>query len=467
VKKGGGVVYFPPGDYSFTDHVKIKSGIVIRGATPAGVTDARDEKYDPPTRFAFPKYKAVCEDHGTKVETAFKGVYLDDPLATTGAGLVNVALNRAHVFLGPEQDFSANFQAGKGARNLIVYGCVLRNAAVPDPKIPMVKVEGLEEAFQEPWQRWTHRHHAAITIFALAHALVANNRIPASGEDNFVMKDYRLFNRTGEAEGIKNVKKLKVLRADVTFDYDNRPGISANHLGLFRGLSVWDPYAEGAQPPPKDLKPPAPGLAQGLVIRQNYVYCTGCTAIRATGDGTVIAQNIMRFKPKAVLVTARGYQFDHFTNNNRAVEIRAWRWTLEGNDYEVYSNLTPEGGKYGDGEGMMHEAYDGCPVVDSKALNNKGNAYICVWRVPVDGLLVQGNQVNSVRALCWTNKRINLPAKNIQIIGNTTSGGGIELSGGGAENCLIKDNKQTGPNGKLINTAGAKLENNTGYEEPK
>ena len=33
-KSGGGVVYFPPGSYSFENHIKLKSGVILRGATP-------------------------------------------------------------------------------------------------------------------------------------------------------------------------------------------------------------------------------------------------------------------------------------------------------------------------------------------------------------------------------------------------------------------------------------------------
>ena len=41
------------------------------------------------------------------------------------------------------------------------------------------------------------------------------------------------------------------------------------------------------------------------------IFCKGCTAIRSTGDGTVIARNVIRYKPGAVLITARGFQFDY------------------------------------------------------------------------------------------------------------------------------------------------------------
>ena len=38
--KGGGVVYFPPGVYTFKESLYLKDGVVIRGAGPDGLIDA-------------------------------------------------------------------------------------------------------------------------------------------------------------------------------------------------------------------------------------------------------------------------------------------------------------------------------------------------------------------------------------------------------------------------------------------
>ena len=54
--KDGGVVYFPPGVYRITDSIKLKDGIVLRGATPSPVTRAFDERFDPPSKLEFPQY---------------------------------------------------------------------------------------------------------------------------------------------------------------------------------------------------------------------------------------------------------------------------------------------------------------------------------------------------------------------------------------------------------------------------
>ncbi|MCR9116625.1 MAG: glycoside hydrolase family 55 protein [bacterium] len=44
---GGGVVYFPAGNYHFEDHVELLNGVVLRGDNPRGATSAHDKNYSP------------------------------------------------------------------------------------------------------------------------------------------------------------------------------------------------------------------------------------------------------------------------------------------------------------------------------------------------------------------------------------------------------------------------------------
>ena len=66
---GGGVVYFPAGSYTFTDDLLVKSGVVIRGATPAN-NNAMSGTFDPPTNFEFPAYNFTESGSGTDNSTA-------------------------------------------------------------------------------------------------------------------------------------------------------------------------------------------------------------------------------------------------------------------------------------------------------------------------------------------------------------------------------------------------------------
>ena len=209
--KGGGVVHFPAGVYRFKESIKLLDGVVLRGADPGLVTSAHNEKYAPPTRFEFPKYEFAAEGEGTPVLRAFKGIYLADPQAASNVGVVNIDINRGHVHL--LDDGTEKHAAG---RNRFVVGCVLRNAAVPDPAVPNVKIN------QKGWQRFTARHHAAIDAKAAENLLVANNRLPRSGGDNFTMNGYVLLDQ----------KRKEAAIDGVVFDYDNRPGLYVNHYGI-------------------------------------------------------------------------------------------------------------------------------------------------------------------------------------------------------------------------------------------
>ena len=434
-ENGGGIVYFPPGIYKFTESIYIRDGVVIRGAEPGNVTDARDEKYMPPTKFVFPKYTPSFEGRGTPVETAFKGIYLANPGQAGNCGIVNIAINRGHI------DFSEDPDNQCGP-NRVVHGCVLLNAAVADPKIPDTK------SGQHPWQRFTQRHHAAITVKAERNILVANNRLPVSGENNFVMKGYLVENRP----------------FDVVFDYDNRPGLYINNYGL---------GGTGAKGPNGTPQTHPRGFREGIVIRDNYIFCTGRCAIAFTGDGTICAENVIRFKDNVWRPTATGARITKgsSTNDNRAVQMRGWRWTVESNDYIVHRNWAADR-KYriNDGEGLMHEDHVNSTILDSKLINNKGNSYISIYKTGgINGLLVKGNDIRTsggIAAIYVVANRNNSTHKcrNVKIIDNTTSGSGIHIAGSPAENNLVKDNLHFGGNGKIINDADAKCLNNTGYD---
>ena len=442
VGENGGTVFFPAGVYHFAESVFIKNGVVIRGADPSDVTDARSDTYDPPTRFEFPKYVPRTNGSGTLVGTAFKGIYLEDPASASNCGIVNVAINRGHIAFkeGPGH---------KAGRNRIVYGCVLRNAAVADPAVPDTT------AGQHAWQRFTSRHHPAVGVWCSENILVANNRLPASGEDSFLMKPYILRGRSG-----KNV----VVEGGVWFDYDNRPGLYVNNHAI---------GAPGGNPPDGTPQTHPWGFRKGIVIRDNYIFCTGRCAISFTGDGTVCAGNVIRFEPDVVRPTVTGLTIStgSSTNDNRAVQMRGWRWMVDGNDYLVYRNWAADKKYYiNDGEGLMHEDHVNSTVLDSKVINNKGNAYISIYKTGgINGLLVQGNDIRTsggIAAIYIVADRNSgrHECRNVRIIENTTAGSGITIAGHPAENNVVTKNRHIGAGEKLINLAAAQVEDNSGYD---
>lgn len=436
----GGVVYFPAGVYKPVETILLKSGVVLRGETPA-VVDARSEDYGPPAKFEFPAYKFSTDGAGAPSDSAFKGIHLEDPAGGQNCGVVNIAINHGNI----EYAQTAEHKAG---RNRLVYGCLVRNAAILQGGVP--------QGWQHPWQRWTARHHAALHVYCDENMLLANNRIPES-DSHFVMKGAKLH---------KSQKDKTVVQVDAMFDYDFRPGIYANLENL--GTSGVGQHYTPEQCPQ--------GFRKGLVIRENYIFCTASPGILFTGDGTICSFNVIRYKKGVERYTVGGVYCGHFTANIRAIETRGWRWTVEGNDYEVHRNKGIITGIGADGEGIMHESHNNSTIKDSKLINNKGNAYICIWRLPVDGLEIRGNQV-SVHNPLWGSicvlgeKRGKkgpkdvFEVKNVTIEGNTTEKAGIMVTGKGS-NITIRGNKHVGEEGNFIrNYAGAEtVEDNEGYE---
>ncbi len=440
VTRGGGVVYFPAGTYHFQDHIHLKDGVVLRGADPDGVTKAQDKRYRVATRFEFPQYRPTFFGRGTPIDTAFKGIYLENPADGANCGVVNLEINRGHIHLAEDEEHRC------GA-NRIIYGCVLRNAAVADPNIPNDKVN------QHRWQRFTARHHAAIDVKASQNILVANNRLPESGDDNFHMDDFLLKPTRGGPDRFDGV----------VFDYDNRPGIYVCHYCI-----------GGAGGSGNDGTPETHpwGFRSGITICDNYVFNTGRTAIGFTGDGTVCANNVVRFAKDVWRPTTTGdaATSGSSTNDNRAVEMRGWRWTVDGNDYVVYRNWASDH-RYliNDGEGLMHEDHCNSAIRDSRLINNRGNSYLSIYKCgSIDGLLIENNDISTpggiddIYVVADRNSG-RQPCRNVTIADNTTRSNGIRIAGAPASGNAIRDNRHIGGQGTLHNLAGAELSGNQGY----
>jgi len=434
-KQGGGVVYFPAGDYTFEDDIFLEDGVILRGATPTGVTDARQEGYAPPTRFFFPRYRPTFTGAGTPNHTAFKGIRLRDPGTASRCGVVHLDLHRGHIHLG--DDGSSEHRAGS---QRLVLGCVLRNAAVADPAVPDRRIE------QHAWQRFTHRHHAAITVKG-ADLLIAGNRLPKSGEENFTMKDY-----------IVRAGKTKVSLPEVVFDYDNRPGLYINDYGL---------GGSGASLPDGTPQSHPWGFRKGIVIRDNYLYHTGRCAIAFAGDGVICSGNVIRFAREIYRPTATGRDrtTGASTNDNRAIQMRGWRWVVENNDYEVYRNLAADRKYYiNDGEGLMHEDHVNSTIRDSVLRNNRGNTYLSLYKTGgIDGLLIEGNDIrDGIFVVADRNKSRHL-CRKVRIINNTTHGGAITIAGMPAEDNEVRGNRSVGKPARLDNRAAARLQDNENF----
>ena len=441
-EQGGGVAYFPAGEYHFADSVKLHTGVILRGADPRGKTDARDAGYRPPTRLLFPQYQPKLSGRGTPIDTAFKGVYLADPAAAAGVGVVNVEIDHGHIRFAEGEDHRC------GA-NRIIYGCLLRNAAVADPAVPDVA-----KLKQHAWQRFTARHHAAIDAKSAENLLVANCRLPKSGDDDFKMDDYRLKPNRGSADRFDGV----------VFDYDNRPGLYINHY------CIGGAGGSGADGAP-DSHPW--GFRKGVVIRGNYIYNTGRMGIGFSGDGTVCSDNIIRIEKDVWRPTATGLAATSgsSTNDNRAIEMRGWRWQVENNDYVVHRNWAAQRAYLiNDGEGLMHEDHCNSDLRGSRLVGNKGNSYLSIYKCGViDGLLVEGNDISTPGGIAdiyvvADRNSGRQPCRNVTIRNNKTRSNGILIAGSPAASNVVEGNTHLGGKpGYLKNEAKAKLRGNKNY----
>ncbi len=437
--KGGGVVYLPAGRYVFTDSVTIGDGIILRGDSPS-IVDAKNDAYCPPTLFEFPRYEARLEGEGTPIDTAFKGIYLADPAKASNCGLVNISLNRAHVHLAQAEDHQC------GA-NRIVFGCMLKNAAVAEAGVPDLGIG------QKPWQRFTKWHWAAVSVKTCEDALLANNRLVPS-DDSFLMKGYIVKARD---------KKVGTKEFDVWFDYDFRPGLECNDACI---------GAPGGAEPSGTPETHPWGFRKGIVICDNSIYSTGRNAIEFTGDGTICARNLIRFPDDIWRQTVRGFDESSgsSTTDTRPVQMRGWRWVVEDNDYEVYRNWAADH-KYriNDGEGLMHENHCNAHIKDSRLVNNRGNAYLSLYKTGgIDGLHIEGNDISVDRGMAVFvesdhDDKNRGPCRNVAIVNNRTVGG-ILIKGTPASNNVVKGNVNSGPAAPLRNQANATLQDNTGYQ---
>lgn len=432
--QGGGVVFLPAGTYRFRDTIRLLDGIILRGVPPEH-DDARRDDYRLATRLEFPRYRFTTEDGGLPIETAFKAIELANPANGAGCGLVHIHIEHARIHWR-EADAHTS-QPGR-----IVFGCILRNCATADPAVPDSTIG------QHSWQRFTNRHAAAIEIEAAGNVLVANNRLPPS-DAHFTMNGFRLQHRK---EGIVDVD-------GVVFDYDNRPGIYVNHF------AIGGPGGGGPDGTPETHPH---GFRRGIVIADNYIWLTGRMGIGFAGDGVLCKGNVIRMARDVWRPTVTGRQTTTgaSTNDNRAVEMRGWKWRIEDNDYEVHRNWAYDR-KYliNDGEGLMHEDHCNSTVLDSALIGNRGNAYISIYKTGgIDGLVVERNQVPNIMVVADRNQSRH-PIRRVRISDNITIGP-IHVGGDPAEDVVVERNRCTAMGGaKLLNQANALLRDNIGYVE--
>lgn len=418
VALGGGVLYFPGGDYLFSDSIYLVDNVVLRGDTPA-ISDATDPDYRPPSRLVFPKFNFVASGSGTDPDTAFKGIGMSGSGINTG--LVDLDINRASVFAGGH---------GTSSENVVVFGIRSNNVASEQPwTVPT--------ADQNPWQIHPNRFVSNISAFAYRNVLVANCLVNDAhywlhrqddGKDmtgapaDLVLLEIDDFEEPGYL--IKDGTVWKTLE-----DVSGEPYVFSytDHYGI----NVQGSTGEWGAPPWVQ-----PNLFySGAVIRDNWVYCTMRVKIDSSGRGLVIKDNILKDRQgKTHWVDPNGTQRvqNAATLENRGIDWRGHDVLIEGNQVEVFRHLL-NGGPYSsvDGEGILHQEVHGTTIDNLTIRGNTVNAYIGIYKMPYTrNVLIEDNTFTGAGYLYVHSDKNggDYPMYNVVIRNNNLGSNGITQS---------------------------------------
>lgn len=434
---GGGVVYFPAGEYRFEDSIGLVDTVVLRGPESA-VGDATEADFRPPARLVFPRFEFVASGSGTDPDTAFKAIGMSGDGIRTG--LVNLDVNRASVFAGGYSTRS---------ENIVIMGVRSNNVASEQPwSVPTPE--------QEPWQIHPNRFVANISAFAYRNVLVANCRVndahywvhreqdgkdlsgaPADlGElsvDDFEQPGY-LIEDGGSWRTLEAISGVPYV-----FEYTDHYGINVQGSTGEWGAAPWE----------------QPNLFySGAVIRDNWVYCTMRVKIDSSGRGLVIKDNILKdregkrrwYDPNGVRLVGNSA-----TLENRGIDWRGHEVRIEGNEIEVFRHLLSDGSyKSVDGEGILHQEVHGSTIEDLVIRNNTVNAYIGVYKMPYTrDVLIEGNRLIApgyIMVDSDTNGG-DFPMYDVMIRENDVDGGifvGADLYTPGVVSAEVRNNRVDG-----------------------
>jgi hypothetical protein len=459
--QGGGVVYFPAGNYYFSDNINLKNGVVIRGETPS-MTEAKVDGFAPPTKFRFPAYVPTLSGTGTDNATAFKKIGTTNPQTDSNLGLVWVDINRAGVkILG---DGIANTN-----QNILVFGVRTNNVAEPDPGVPQLTHTYTQSGssvtipYQDAWQRWSYRFASNVKIQANANVLVANSRHNDAITDNFEQAGYKV---RGDVSATANTVQALNNPGQAVFNYTNHYGIEVNRSKSGGYTLAGTPTTE-------------PSLFRtGIVVRDNWVYHTMRIAITASGDGLIIRDNIIRDQSgKVAWVDAPGKRLvgNSATLENRIIDWSGYGVLVSGNNGEVYRHFLKTGPYYSvDGEGILIQECCGGSLVNGVTIeNNSVNSYIGLYKTrDINNAVIRNNyQSNGGSLGIYVQANTNstpYTINNVTVENNViATNGNISMTGtaGAGTGNYIQGNTNSAGTGTLSYSCltNATVSGNTGF----
>lgn len=459
---GGGVVFFPAGVYKFSNSLKLKSGVVLRGADFANNV-AKNDPFQPVSILEFPKYNPVLTGTGTPITEGFKAI-TSFSKSINNIGVVNLDVNRARIEFHPSfvlvgsksgSGGDPDYQPVEQNRNCIVMGVRSNNTAIPDPGIPTATNQNL-------WQRFSWRFAANFDLYFAENVIVANCKL----NDLSYKRLDDSFNQPGY---LTNNSPAVVVPTDslTRFNYAAHYGISVNRAKIMGALEdktiTIKPFKWYPDPEQE------PGLfARGVEILDNWVYKELRIAITASGLGLIIKGNVSKDKANKIAFLGpdgktRNTNYSA-TYENRGIDFSGWDVRVEDNDVEAFPLGWP-GSTYKsiDGEGIMNQGNSGGSNVNGLTLlNNKVNtissqatnpAYSCYSMEEVFNVVCKHNTVSGLNGyyLFSATKAAQL-INNVVVDSNYVGTINVTGANGGSNNYVRYNTRMTGANYGQVNT---------------
>jgi hypothetical protein len=429
--QGGGVLYYPAGDYSFSVKtgpggrgLMLKKGVVIRGEAPVSDASAVTGTYDTPglgrlgTRFHF-SFRDMGDGEAPWMWNVVGITPGDDELLrdVNDVGVAWVDIEGATVYMGLDADWDASWgesddgadsfgewndrvpdgthpldpeaglqnnspyvdatlqYPGAGARRFI-FGCRFRNATVSNWGIDRYSGGRIDaETFYYGGQRGAAR----IAVFG-SHLFIANNAIVKPTKCFY----YQQLTRDRKVEDQASINT-------VLFDYGKCNGITVNK-DIFRGFVNRCNLDEGMY------------YEENIIVRDNWVYNHGGEGFALSG-AWMIVQNNVNYRdyldesgacyglPGGYELTLSGFSeaVPIDDNQSRAFDMAGMNVWIDGNWY-TGTGSTPGN----DGEGILCQRI-GAVELFSWAItrNSQGdtgeNGYIAPYDTHVMGLFTAWN----------------------------------------------------------------------------
>lgn len=370
VAQGGGVIYFPAGDYYIQNNFNLKPNIILRGV-PSVDNVAKSRGFSPQSRLSFPEYVPTFSGTGTPDTTAFKVITASNSFNNA---LVDFDVNRGRISLS------------QGTNTNTINGMVLsvrsNNVAVPSPDVPT--------ATQNAWQRFSYRFGYNIVVRNYANAIIANCRVNdfTDNTTNPVTNDS--FEQPGYLADSLGTP-IVIPNRYTTFSYTDHYGIGLNRgSGAFYGTPQTAPEL----------------FRTGGEILDNWVLKTMRVGIMTAGLGLKVKRNtIADLDGKEVYLNPQGTAKQRnlsATYENRGIDFSGWSVQVDSNDIEVYRHRFYRSNYLSvDGEGILVQECCGGSMVNDyhiggNSLHGDG-PYIGIYKMrDIQNLVIEDNNLNNV-----------------------------------------------------------------------